>query len=261
MSIKDIFVDAHGVIDRKTLIPYTKKVGKKKAKEVADYLGVDVKYLFHNPNSILHPTVFSKGPVFSAVDHIVAFTAMERAGLTGADTPGSQFLSGLKTYIERLEKMVEDKDYVNVFRMADKKILIPYYIEVFDEIPDEQKYEIWAELYVRSETGFDLFTKEFLARVFKFRFTPEREERMEEFRKKTKGRAWLTVYHGHNFNHVVGDEYSWTLRKETAQWFANRFNGKGKVTKRQIHRSDVIDFFPSRGEDEVIVNMNEMFEI
>lgn len=66
----------------------------------------------------------------------------------------------------------------------------------------------------------------------------------------------LTVYRGV----AVGRNpkgLSWTCNKDTAEWFANRFNSSGKkgyIQSMNINKSDVLAYFNSRNEDEVVVN-------
>lgn len=53
----------------------------------------------------------------------------------------------------------------------------------------------------------------------------------------------------------VGTALSWTLNPETAKWFANRFDDKheGKVYCQTVNKSDVLAFFNTRNEMEVII--------
>ena len=53
----------------------------------------------------------------------------------------------------------------------------------------------------------------------------------------------------------VGTALSWTLNPETAKWFANRFDDKheGKVYCQTVNKSDVLAFFNTRNETEVLI--------
>lgn len=48
--------------------------------------------------------------------------------------------------------------------------------------------------------------------------------------------------------------YSWTLSERKALWFANRFNGHGKVLRLEIQRNDVLAYIKSRGEEEIVLS-------
>lgn len=52
----------------------------------------------------------------------------------------------------------------------------------------------------------------------------------------------------------VNKAISWTLDVNTAEWFARRFDNKGKIYMKEVSRLDVVAYFGTRGESEVIVN-------
>ena len=54
---------------------------------------------------------------------------------------------------------------------------------------------------------------------------------------------------------------SWTMKQETAEWFANRFKGKGKVYRAKIRKEDILAVFLGRNESEVIVDPKNLKEI
>jgi hypothetical protein len=62
----------------------------------------------------------------------------------------------------------------------------------------------------------------------------------------------VTVYRG---QHVDGKPtgISWTLNRDKAEWFANRWGVDGHVLKRAVPGSRLLAYFSGRGEDEVII--------
>ena len=54
---------------------------------------------------------------------------------------------------------------------------------------------------------------------------------------------------------------SWTMKQETAEWFATRFKGKGKVYRAKIRKEDILAVFLGRNESEVIVDPKNLKEI
>ena len=62
----------------------------------------------------------------------------------------------------------------------------------------------------------------------------------------------LVVYRGY-IPFQNEDGFSYTLVKEKAEWFANRFGKDGKVLTRKINKSEIFAFMNSRGEHEVII--------
>jgi hypothetical protein len=251
-TLADLFKSIHGAIDFSTLKPLmsvagTAKLPSEKAiLKACKYLDIKPDTLFYDPNGMLDPIIYLNGPIF--------------VGLMGFPDEKHLKIARIKERLaqleERFKEFTEKKDYITMFYAIDKKLIIPMYIKMFDEIPKNQSYDIFADLWVRSEYGFEQFTTEFLKRVFELRFSsPEWKTRMKQFDKAAKKNpdGTITVYHGNNPEHDPKDEMSWTLQKKTAKFFANRFNANGKIYQKNIERDHVLDFFPSRGEAEVLL--------
>lgn len=57
---------------------------------------------------------------------------------------------------------------------------------------------------------------------------------------------------------------SWTVNKEKAVWFANRFNTadeSGYVQAATAHKEDVLAYFNTMGEDEIVINTKSLYDI
>lgn len=59
-----------------------------------------------------------------------------------------------------------------------------------------------------------------------------------------------------SFRKVIPLGFSWTLNRDTAEWFANRFGEQGKVAVRFVRKADLVAFTNDRGESEVIVRQD-----
>lgn len=56
---------------------------------------------------------------------------------------------------------------------------------------------------------------------------------------------------------------SWTIDYSKAEWFAHRYDTdseEGYILKADISRSNILAYFDSRGESEVVVNVFELNE-
>ena len=72
----------------------------------------------------------------------------------------------------------------------------------------------------------------------------------------------VTVYRGvtlYNAENVKA--LSWTLNRETAEWFAHRFDGDGKVYEAQIDKAHILAVFNGRNEAEIIVDPQYLTEL
>ena len=255
----DMFKAAHGAIDPDDLIPMKDLIGKatdskgiiptqKQFDEVVKFLDADPEYFYVNPKNFLEPVVYWKGPFYHGFF----------GGLNMESLKMMQVDKRFEMKKRDFEKYFKDNDYDQLFSRTDKKILIPTFIKMYDDIPDDQKYQIFVDLYQRSEYGFSTFPPEIIENLFPHRKkSSEWRKRMRELKgdMKLNQDGTVTVYRGEN--HESADEdhaFSWTLKPETAEFFANRFNkGAGDVLSKDINPTEIIDYLTSRGEAEVIV--------
>lgn len=54
---------------------------------------------------------------------------------------------------------------------------------------------------------------------------------------------------------------SWTLDRDTAEWFAYRFGEEGTVYEAQIQKEHILAFFNGRNESEVVVDPKYLEQI
>lgn len=57
---------------------------------------------------------------------------------------------------------------------------------------------------------------------------------------------------------------SWTRNKSTAAWFASRFDTdeeRGYIQSATAHKKDVLAYFNSRNEDEIVISTNSLIDI
>ena len=72
----------------------------------------------------------------------------------------------------------------------------------------------------------------------------------------------LTVYRGvTSYNADNTKALSWSLSKETAEWFAHRFNQDGTVYEAQIDKEHIFAVFNGRNESEVVLDPQYLTDI
>lgn len=252
MELSTLFKSLHGALDFNQLKPILSiaKEGTdltpENVAETCKYLDIDPAKVFQDNSNVLDPYAYIDGPIYIP---LTGFGNIEMMKVMRTQ-------DRIKKMKQHFEELIKSNDYTRVFMMMDKKLLIPMYIKLFDVIPENQRYNIFSDLYTRSEYGFEQFTPEFLKRVFQLRFeSDEWKLRMKEFDADSKkdSKGLITVYHGNNPNHDPKDEMSWTLKRDIAVFFANRFGAKGKIYHKKIKRDQVLDYFTNRNESEVLL--------
>ena len=72
----------------------------------------------------------------------------------------------------------------------------------------------------------------------------------------------VTVYRGvTSYNAKNIKALSWTLDRDTAEWFAYRFGEEGTVYEAQIQKEHILAFFNGRNESEVVVDPKYLEQI
>lgn len=69
----------------------------------------------------------------------------------------------------------------------------------------------------------------------------------------------FVVYRGLQEN-AQEDGLSWTLSKDVAEWFANRFDNEGEIIEKVIHKSEVIAYFDDRDEEEIVLDIKKVLK-
>jgi hypothetical protein len=242
MDLSALFKDIHGAVSRKDFVLY-KRVNLENALEIADCIDLDINHLYYNENAILHKIVYwDKYFYYHFHGDIVTKEAIK---FINDDT---RFRAGK----ERVERLIASGEYNSLFAFYDKKVIMEMYNELYNEIPDKDKYNIFTELYQRSESNFHLLNNDIIADVFTKRFLSSNwEYRIEEFNKLSKDKPYITAYRGEGDE--TGEFLSWTLSEKTAKFFANRFGAKGRIITERVDPSRVLDYLTSRGEEELLI--------
>lgn len=70
----------------------------------------------------------------------------------------------------------------------------------------------------------------------------------------------ITVYRGVKPNGKI-KALSWTLNKDRAEWFANRFESDGCVYRAVIKKEDVLAYFSCRNEEEIVLDYKKLIDV
>lgn len=97
-----------------------------------------------------------------------------------------------------------------------------------------ENFDLWEELLRSDRPGREMFSTAADIAIFNRMSTA------------------LTVYRG--TTETYPDGWSWTISKDKAEWFANRFGQEGHVIHGKIDKRQAIGYIAKRGESEVVVD-------
>lgn len=136
----------------------------------------------------------------------------------------------LPVFFKYIKDYLSDKDYANML------------------------YEIWIAVEYPNH-DVNVSTSEFMSmfRTAKKKFLMNQEEQLVfDSLPET-----ITVYRGIQKD-ATTNALSWTLDKNVAKWFANRFNNNGAVVEATINKKHVFAYINGRNEKEVVVNYKKL---
>lgn len=121
-----------------------------------------------------------------------------------------------------------------------------------EDIPDELLWNCYEHLWIDSEYLNGNVDKDTLLDLFSFNV--DLVSQKEALKEHADTDGYITVYRGEasKSKSYESEAISWSLSKEKAQWFANRFSCEGTLYQASVHIDCVLAYLTSRSEDEVI---------
>ncbi len=166
----------------------------------------------------------------------------------------------VELHIKRLKDIVENEK-----RIGDKivKFLIhinkPYRLEFFNLLKEkietkttynELLYWIWCDTEFPHQIGINKAVLLFKNSKFDIKLFSDKED--FEFYNNLNEK--IIIYRGLQGKDAKIRGLSWSLNKEKAIWFANRFKQKGNLYQAEINKRDIYAYTNSMGEEEIIIN-------
>jgi len=153
-----------------------------------------------------------------------------------------------------LRKAYLEKDVDAYLMMIERPYRIPEFIawclDERNKLSKKKYWEIIRWLWTDTENVYEHFN-EWLALLLDFD-TKEVRKMMDKEDKKTFDSLpdEFTVYRGGEHEHM-----SWTLSKEKAEWFRDRYEGlrECKLFEKRIKKDEVLSYINARNEEEIIL--------
>lgn len=144
------------------------------------------------------------------------------------------------------------EDFSKILFLMDKPYRLEVYKQIFEEIPNEDKYKIFIDLYVNAEYGFSNISESFLNEILKYKPKIDLSDLDDE----------IIIYRGEGLKSNKKEKaLSWTTDIKVARFFANRFNNNGRVYKGKVKKENIIDFLRDRSESEIIGQYKYIYDV
>lgn len=215
-------------------------------------LQLDIELTKFSPMIVSHP--FTN----SGISGIVG----EDGGFQMADLVNNP--DDLKKWRQQVRKQIDNADSAyGIFTLVNKPYTLAFLKFSQPYLSEQDLGQILSSAWILNESPNNdaNMTRRELLSAFRS-VSPEYLMDEDELRQYQELEDNVTVYRGvtsHNAKNIKA--LSWTLNRETAEWFAHRFGEEGTVYEAQIDKQHIYALFTGRNEYEVIVNPNCLEDI
>jgi hypothetical protein len=132
------------------------------------------------------------------------------------------------------------------------------YSSIFDLIPDDKKYEVFARAYCMPDRGYVM--PKIITKIAKLK----PKELVESLKKITNNEGYITIYRGENARSTeLKKALSWTLTRKQAVFFATTYtplripeNGCLYTANADINK--VIAYITEGDEEEILIRYKDI---
>lgn len=165
--------------------------------------------------------------------------------------------AAFKTWQEEMKKQIDALSSPGQFLLMLTKSYYLGFLKYAEPYLSQQDFsEFLATAWIINEApnADPNFSQRKLLGLFK-KAEPESLMAEDEYQRLQDLEETVTIYRGvtsHNAGRVK--VLSWTLDKQTAEWFAHRFGEDGTVYEAEIDKAHIYALFNGRNESEVIID-------
>lgn len=155
----------------------------------------------------------------------------------------------LEFKLEMLKKAEVKRDWNQFVFLHERPYRLQAFVHLCDRLYDREYAKLLSDIWVDSEApnvNHDTWVELFSDKAMRSRSLMEPHE-VAALAKMPKV---ITVYRGYRRRR---DGLSFTLSREKAEWFANRFGRAGQVVTGTVAKRHVLAYLTGRNEDEVLV--------
>ena len=170
----------------------------------------------------------------------------------------------LALWRKQVGSVIDEADSaVQIYMMVTKSYALGFLKFARNSLSEKDFAELLADAWIRTEAPNNdpNLSKRDLLSLFKAT-DPTLLMDEEDYQQFQDLDDVVTVYRGvTSMNAKNVKALSWTLDRDTAEWFAHRFGENGTVYEAQIHKQHIYAYFSGRNESEVIVDPKHLTEI
>jgi|TARA_R110000824_G_scaffold56130_1_gene153931 hypothetical protein len=148
----------------------------------------------------------------------------------------------LRSRQEAVNKAFVEKEWPSYIFLHERPYRLDAFVDIEEHLGDAEYWEFLANVWTDTENAWqnlDVWRKLWNS----FRTRPPLELPVDT--------RFVTIYRG--VRDLTHDGLSWTLNRDSAKWFGNRF-GSGYLLEATVLTSDILFYSNERNEEEVLLN-------
>lgn len=147
-----------------------------------------------------------------------------------------------------LNRVVASRDFRRFFELIDPRLKLELLVEVFDFIPDSEKYPLVEEISAGLPGGFQALPEDFQQKARRYRGASSDRPLSDE-------NNLVYIYRGQSAGDKgPGEGLSWTTDINVAVLYALNGGQAGSVYQAAVHSGDIINYVTENREKEVLVD-------
>ncbi len=197
---------------------------------------------------------YNRGNYFAWFCYCRDYVVVDIPHFTAIAMKNYRITDRIKLETERLQQALHNQAYKAFFYMVDPRMALLAYRQLFDQLPDQDKYSLFRLVYARSGSQLMDFTRESINKIISYR-PPQNISGVDQD-------GYITIYRGQIPGSTpVQEATSWTTDLNTAIYYGTRFNLLGEVFTALVHQQKVVFYIRSRNEKEIIAYPEDIEDI
>lgn len=170
-----------------------------------------------------------------------------------------QKIGEIKILIQRLENDINEsvakRDFDRFLALIDRRLAPDLFMEVFNFIPDQDKYRLFERVWRYNQNSHDVFTEEFIKKVSKYKG-------VTDSRPVADTEGYVRVYRSQNEERPLPDKISsWSTDVNIAILNALPLDSQPTIFQGKIHHDNIISFDNDRFKKEIKVKIHNVEQV
>jgi len=218
------FIKRYGLVPLKALADIPCKPAQFQLETLQSQIraaGLDPDDFYYNQGNTEFPYCYYRGMI------LLEFHAI--------DNKADEINTLIQRTINDINESVAKRDFDSFFHLVDSRLLPELYIEVFNFIPDQDKYRLFEQIWRFNEDSHTVFPASFIKKVRQYKGVTSQRPVADEA-------GYVQVYQYEYGTAAPEEAASWTIDVNTAVLKALALTPVPAVCRGRVHLDDIVSY-------------------